>query len=92
MVRQRKSHTRLKKVPAVLAEVGREGLSAEGHPEDGRNPQSMFTPSVRGCHPPLWCPPVPRGWRETRGSILEHCGSAVPKLFLQYRDSLEERW
>lgn len=35
MVRQRKSHTRLKKVPAVLAEVGREGLSAEGHPEDG---------------------------------------------------------
>ncbi|KAM6038533.1 LOW QUALITY PROTEIN: histone-lysine N-methyltransferase 2D [Theristicus caerulescens] len=35
MVRQRKSHTRLKKVSAVLAEVGREGLSAEGHPEDG---------------------------------------------------------
>ncbi|XP_071888107.1 histone-lysine N-methyltransferase 2D isoform X5 [Anas platyrhynchos] len=35
MVRQRKSHMRLKKVPAVLAEVGREGLSAEGHPEDG---------------------------------------------------------
>lgn len=36
MVRQRKSHTRLKKVSVVLAEVGREGLSAEGHPEDGR--------------------------------------------------------
>ncbi|XP_074020948.1 histone-lysine N-methyltransferase 2D [Numenius arquata] len=35
MVRQRKSHTRLKKVSAVLAEVGREGLSTEGHPEDG---------------------------------------------------------
>ncbi|XP_054254744.1 histone-lysine N-methyltransferase 2D [Indicator indicator] len=35
MVRQRKSNTRLKKVSAVLAEVGREGLSAEGHPEDG---------------------------------------------------------
>ncbi|XP_068777580.1 histone-lysine N-methyltransferase 2D isoform X2 [Struthio camelus] len=35
MVRQRKSHTRLKKVSAVLAEVGREGLSAEGHAEDG---------------------------------------------------------
>ncbi|XP_027583124.2 histone-lysine N-methyltransferase 2D isoform X2 [Pipra filicauda] len=35
MVRQRKSHTRLKKVPAVLADVGREGLSTEGHPEDG---------------------------------------------------------
>ncbi|OXB53053.1 hypothetical protein ASZ78_009409 [Callipepla squamata] len=35
MVRQRKSHTRLKKVPAVLADVGREGLSAEGHPEEG---------------------------------------------------------
>ncbi|XP_068266511.1 histone-lysine N-methyltransferase 2D isoform X6 [Nyctibius grandis] len=34
MVRQRKSHTRLKKVSAVLAEVGREGLSAEGHPEE----------------------------------------------------------
>ncbi|OXB74551.1 UNVERIFIED_CONTAM: hypothetical protein H355_006421 [Colinus virginianus] len=38
MVRQRKSHTRLKKVPAVLADVGREGLSAEGHPEEGRDP------------------------------------------------------
>ncbi|XP_065510556.1 histone-lysine N-methyltransferase 2D isoform X2 [Caloenas nicobarica] len=35
MVRQRKSHTRLKKVSVVLAEVGREGLSTEGHPEDG---------------------------------------------------------
>ncbi|KAK2516401.1 hypothetical protein Q9233_013692 [Columba guinea] len=35
MVRQRKSHTRLKKVSVVLAEVGREALSAEGHPEDG---------------------------------------------------------
>lgn len=36
MVRQRKSNTRLKKVPAVLADVGREGLSAEGQPEEGR--------------------------------------------------------
>ncbi|XP_041328525.1 histone-lysine N-methyltransferase 2D isoform X2 [Pyrgilauda ruficollis] len=35
MVRQRKSHTRLKKVSAVLPDVGREGLSTEGHPEDG---------------------------------------------------------
>ncbi|KAM6039118.1 histone-lysine N-methyltransferase 2D [Chlamydotis macqueenii] len=35
MVRQRKSHTRLKKVSVALAEVGREVLSAEGHPEDG---------------------------------------------------------
>ncbi|XP_059575199.1 histone-lysine N-methyltransferase 2D isoform X3 [Alligator mississippiensis] len=35
MVRQRKSHTRPKKCPAVLAEAGREGLGAEGHPEDG---------------------------------------------------------
>ncbi|KAM6106289.1 histone-lysine N-methyltransferase 2D [Pterocles gutturalis] len=35
MVRQRKSHMRLKKVSAVLADVGREGLGAEGHPEDG---------------------------------------------------------
>ncbi|XP_030410578.1 histone-lysine N-methyltransferase 2D isoform X1 [Gopherus evgoodei] len=35
MVRQRKSHTRLKKGPAVLLEACREVLSAEGHPEDG---------------------------------------------------------
>lgn len=44
MVRQRKSHTRLKKVSAVLAEVGREGLSTDGHPEDGRawgHPRSL---------------------------------------------------
>lgn len=44
MVRQRKSHTRLKKVSAVLAEVGREGLSAEGHPEDGRAQRRLPLP------------------------------------------------
>ncbi|XP_073175046.1 histone-lysine N-methyltransferase 2D isoform X3 [Lepidochelys kempii] len=35
MVRQRKSHTRLKKGSAALVEACREVLSAEGHPEDG---------------------------------------------------------
>ncbi|XP_074977783.1 histone-lysine N-methyltransferase 2D isoform X2 [Caretta caretta] len=34
MVRQRKSHTRLKKGSAALVEACREVLSAEGHPED----------------------------------------------------------
>lgn len=44
MVRQRKSHTRLKKVSAVLPDVGREGLSNEGHPEDGRAQWHPFFP------------------------------------------------
>ncbi|XP_074835657.1 histone-lysine N-methyltransferase 2D [Carettochelys insculpta] len=35
MVRQRKSHTRLRKGSTALVEACREVLSAEGHPEDG---------------------------------------------------------
>ncbi|XP_042307888.1 histone-lysine N-methyltransferase 2D isoform X3 [Sceloporus undulatus] len=35
MVRQRKSHTRLKKGSAVVAEASREVTGAEGHPEEG---------------------------------------------------------
>uniref|UniRef100_A0A8D0H7X3 Uncharacterized protein n=1 Tax=Sphenodon punctatus TaxID=8508 RepID=A0A8D0H7X3_SPHPU len=37
MVRQRKSHTRLRKGSAALAEACREALAAEGHPEEGRS-------------------------------------------------------
>lgn len=36
MVRQRKSHTRLKKGSAALAEAAREVTGAEGHPEEGK--------------------------------------------------------
>ncbi|XP_053231226.1 LOW QUALITY PROTEIN: histone-lysine N-methyltransferase 2D-like [Podarcis raffonei] len=38
MVRQRKSHTRLKKGSAALAEASRESTGAEGHPEEGAQP------------------------------------------------------
>lgn len=36
MVRQRKSHTRLKKGCPALAEVSREMTGTEGHPEEGK--------------------------------------------------------
>lgn len=36
MVRQRKSHTRLKKGSAALSEASREVTGAEGHPEEGK--------------------------------------------------------
>lgn len=66
MVRQRKSHTRLKKVPAVLAEVGREGLSTEGHPEDGRAPQNL-SPTPFMVSPPS--PGMERDWRVHSGVL-----------------------
>lgn len=52
MVRQRKSHTRLKKGSAALVEACREVLSAEGHPEDGRSrvrPGSAWPSGINLC-------------------------------------------
>lgn len=69
MVRQRKSHTRLKKVSAVLADVGREGLSAEGHPEDGRGWWHPF-PSLP-CSPARLSPGDGEGiWSVPHGAVM----------------------